>query len=429
MIRRRMLFTLHGSERMIKMKRWMITVLVCALLLSGCGAEAGVSSDLMVGIKANAVSSETSPEGTAGASDFGIRLLRECFEEGENVLISPLSVLSALAMTANGADGETLAQMEEVMGLDCTQLNGYLSAYMSALPENEYYKLSMANAIWYKDDPLLTVYEDFLQTNADYYQAGIYKAPFDEGTEEQINQYVQEHTDGLIPEILDEIPEEAVMYLVNALAFDAQWNSVYEQFQIRDGIFTAEDGNQKEIELMYSTEYAYLEDDFATGVMKYFRGTKYAFAALLPNEGVSVEDYLQTLDGQHLHELLREPQNICTYTRIPRFETEYSVEMSDILEEMGMQNAFDWKIADFSRMGYYEGKYICIGRVLHKTKLQLDAQGARAGAATAVEMVAEGAAEPPEDTRTVTLDRPFVYMLIDCENNLPFFIGTMMDMG
>ena len=142
-----------------------------------------------------------------------------------------------------------------------------------------------------------------------------------------------------------------------------------------------------------------------------------------------MEEYLEALDGTRFTQLLSQPQNICTYTRIPRFETGYSVELSEMLKELGMSDAFDWQIADFSRMGYYEGLYLCIDRVLHKTKITVDAQGARAGAATVVEMVAEGAAEGPEDYRTVELDRPFVYMLIDCENNMPFFIGTMMDMG
>ena len=93
-----------------------------------------------------------------------------------------------------------------------------------------------------------------------------------------------------------------------------------------------------------------------------------------------------------------------------------------------MPDAFDER-ANFAKMGEYDGKYMCIGRVLHKTAIRIDAQGARAGAATVVEMVAEGCVEAPEDTRTVELNKPFVYMLIDRENHLPFFIGTMTDMG
>ena len=408
------------------MRKWTALVLICALLLSGCGV--GQSSDLMLGIRANAVNVEVSAEGSAAVADFGLRLLRACLDGEKNVLVSPLSVVSALAMTANGADGETLAQMEQVLGLDCQSLNEYLSAYMAGLAQDEDYKLSMANAIWYKDDPLLTVYEEFLQTNADYYGAGIYKAPFDDSTKDDINAYVEDHTDGLVTDILDKIPEEAVMYLVNALAFDAKWQSVYEESQVRAGEFTNEAGERREVEMMHSEEYSYLEDELATGVMKSFRDGKYAFVALLPNEGVSVEEYLESLDGAHLATILSSPQSICTYTSIPRFESGYEAELSEVLKEMGMPDAFDWQVADFSRMGAYEGLYLCIGRVLHKTKIQIDAQGARAGAATVVEMVAEGCAEGPEEYKTVKLDRPFVYMLIDRENNLPFFIGTMMDM-
>ena len=98
--------------------------------------------------------------------------------------------------------------------------------------------------------------------------------------------------------------------------------------------------------------------------------------------------------------------------------------------EMGMTDAFDYRISDFSRLGTYDadGLNICINRVLHKTFISVSEKGTRAGAATAVEMVAEGALLI-EDYKTVTLDRPFVYMLIDCQTNLPFFIGTMMDVG
>ena len=104
--------------------------------------------------------------------------------------------------------------------------------------------------------------------------------------------------------------------------------------------------------------------------------------------------------------------------------------MSEVLQEMGMTDAFDWRVADFSRLGTYnvDGMNICINRVLHKTFFSVSEQGTRAGAATAVEMVAEGAMEIVE-FKEVVLDRPFVYMLIDCETNLPFFIGTMMNVN
>ncbi|MBR4057447.1 MAG: serpin family protein [Oscillospiraceae bacterium] len=406
----------------------LLLALVLVFSLTACGG-ANNANDLMKDVPAKAV--DVLPDmdaGAAAAADFGVKLFQNSMEEGENTLISPLSVLYALAMTANGADGETLAQMEQVLGMDTENLNSYMRAYLDLLPEAKDYKLSLANSIWFKDDPNFAVEQSFLQTNADYYGAGAYKAAFDEATKNDINNWVKEHTDGMIPEIIDEIPDEAIMYLVNALAFDAEWAEVYEEFQIREGSFTTEAGVQQDVDMMHSEEHAYLEDDMATGFIKYYKDRKYAFAALLPNEGVSVSEYVSGLSGAHLQELLSAPQDITVYATMPKFETEYSVEMSEVLQEMGMKDAFTWQLADFSRLGSYdaEGVNIYINKVLHKTFISVFEQGTRAGAATAVVMEAGGAAMDPE-YKEVVLDRPFVYMLIDRETNLPFFIGTMMD--
>ena len=411
------------------MKRLIAILLVFALGMTACSQVS--ANDLMKDVPAKAV--DVLPDmdaGAAAAADFGVRLFKTSMEEGENTLISPLSVLYALAMTANGADGETLTQMEKVLGMDVDNLNSYMLAYLDLLPESKDYKMSLANSIWFKDDPNFAVEQSFLQTNADYYGAGAYKAAFDEGTRNDINNWVKEHTDGMIPEIIDEIPDEAIMYLLNALAFDAKWADEYEEHQIREGRFTMEDGTRQDVDMMHSEEYTYLEDDLATGFIKYYKDRKYAFVAMLPNEGVSVSQYVDSLTGEHLRELLNNPQDLTVFASIPKFETEYDIEMSEVLQEMGMTDAFDWQVADFSRLGTYnvDGMNICINRVLHKTFISVSEQGTRAGAATAVEMVAEGAMEIVE-FKEVVLDRPFVYMLIDCETNLPFFIGTMMNVN
>lgn len=406
-----------------------LLVLAMALGMTACSQVS--ANDLMKDVPAKAV--DVLPDmdaGAAAAADFGVRLFKTSMEEGENTLISPLSVLYALAMTANGADGETLAQMEQVLGMDVDNLNSYMLTYLNLLPEAKDYKMSLANSIWFKDDPNFAVEQSFLQTNADYYGAGAYKAAFDEGTRNDINNWVKEHTDGMIPEIIDEIPDEAIMYLVNALAFDAKWADEYEEHQIREGRFTMEDGTRQDVDMMHSEEYTYLEDDLATGFIKYYKDRRYAFVAMLPNEGVTVSQYVDSLTGEHLRELLNNPQDVTVFASIPKFETEYGIEMSEVLQEMGMTDAFDWRVADFSKLGTYnvDGMNICINRVLHKTFISVSEQGTRAGAATAVEMVAEGAMEIVE-YKEVILDRPFVYMLIDCETNLPFFIGTMMNVN
>lgn len=403
-------------------------LLVCtmAVNLTGCTMEVQ-TKNLMEGVTPNEVNAlDDLSTQNADVTDFAIRLFKASEESGKNTLISPLSVLCALAMTVNGAEEETLEQMEALLGITAEELNLYLYSYMKNLPQGDKYKLSLANSIWFTEDERFTVNQDFLQTNADYYGADIYKAAFDNQTCKYINNWVKEKTDEMIPEILDEIPVDAIMYLVNALAFEAEWSEIYEKNQVREGVFTKEDGTKQNADFMYGMESAYLEDEKAAGFMKYYKGSKYAFVAMLPNEGVSVSKYIASLNSESVNALLTNPQHTTVHTAIPKFETEYAVEMSEILKTMGMAKAFDSDNAEFGGLGTSTTGNIFINRVIHKTFISVGEKGTKAGAATVVEMT-DGAVAEPREPKKIYLDRPFVYMLVDCENTIPFFIGTMMD--
>lgn len=401
----------------------MISVMAAvAVMLASSGCSSAGQEDLMQGIVPNEVEASTDVvQESVAVTDFGVRLFQAGFEEGANTLLSPLSVLCALSMTANGAAGDTLSQMEDVLGLSSASLNTYVHTYLEQLSGEKVLKL--ANSIWVKESDGFAPNQDFLQINADYYNAGIYQAPFDENTLKAINEWVAEKTDGMITNILDQIPEDAVMYLINALAFDAQWKEIYKNHQVRQRIFTTQSGEEQSVSMMFSDEMLYLEDDYATGFVKYYKGQDYAFAALLPKEGITLSEYVQTLTGEHLTELFTNSVNVHVDAAIPKFEAEYSTEMSGLLAEMGMPDAFDSKRADLSRLGIAGGN-LYIDRVLHKTYITVTEQGTRAAAATAVEIKEECAVEYSE-TKTVHLTRPFVYFLIDTKTNTPFFIGTV----
>lgn len=411
------------------MGKIILIVLVLALLttpffLYSC--QKSQATDLMAGIKAQTVDKVSlTSDKTSALADFSIKLFKESFDGNKNTLISPVSVLYALAMTANGMHGNTLAQAEDVMGLPRDTLNSYLHTYIESLPYGEKYKVSLANSIWLKEDGDFEVKQDFLQKNADYYGAGVYKAPFDDSTLKEINKWVEDNTDGMIEKILDNISDDAVMYLINALAFDAEWQTTYKEHQIRDGKFTAEDGTKCDIKLMHSAESLYLEDEKAAGFIKHYKDSKYAFVALLPNEDITLSEYVAGLDAMHLWELIDSPQRVPVNAALPKFESEYDIELSDVLKTMGMTDAFDFDSADFSALGSHKKGELAIGRVLHKTYVSVTEQGTRAGAATAVELL-NGSAGPRE-TNTVVLDRPFLYMIIDCENSLPLFVGAVTD--
>ena len=141
-----------------------------------------------------------------------------------------------------------------------------------------------------------------------------------------------------------------------------------------------------------------------------------------------MSEYINSLDGASIAAMLANAESRTVQTAIPKFETEYKVEMNDILEAMGMPKAFDNKRAEFGGIGEWSEGPIYIGKVFHKTYIQVGEKGTKAGAVTAIQMDGATSADPIE-IKQVHLDRPFVYMLIDCETNTPFFIGTVMDVG
>lgn len=403
------------------MKKLTAILLSLTLLLCGCDSSAAGATNLMEDVPVRIVCLAKHPDRSTEVTDFAVRLFQTCLIDEKNTLISPLSVLSALGMTANGADGETLSQMETVLGSDREKLNYYLYSLMDGQSE----QLKLANSIWFRDHDL-NVKDVFLETNANYYQADMFQAPMDTATLDAINSWVEEHTDGMIPKILENLDPDTVMCLINALTFDAKWEDVYESHQVGESTFTLENGIPLTVEYMKSTEHAYLEAENATGFIKYYEGRNYAFVALLPKEGMTVAEYAETLTGEGVQALLSSPQDIVTYVTMPKFETEYDVNMAYFLQDMGMMDAFNEDTADFSQLGTSENGNIYISKVIHKTRISVAEEGTKAAAVTAV-IAAEGAAAPIEDYRRVTLDRPFVYMLIDCRENVPIFIGTLMD--
>lgn len=396
---------------------------VCVLSVSGCAAGAASVRDLTKGAKnaqTQTLYDTSAVQDTAAAlTGFGAKLLQNEMQE-ENPLVSPLSVASALSMTANGAVGETKTQMEQTLGADTGSLNAYFSVLQASLGNDK--QLKAANSIWMKDTDTLHVEDAFLQKNADFFGAGIYSAPFDDSTKTAINDWVSKHTDKMIPKILDEIPSDAVMYLVSALAFDAKWDRPFKSYEVWDGAFTARNGQEQTGDFLHGAVGQYLSDEHAEGFLKPYADGKYAFAALLPDETTNIENYVNQLTGERLHAILASPIDESVEIALPKFKAEFSAELSGNLKALGMTDAFDGANADFTALGTSDEGNIYISRVLHKTFIQVDEEGTKAGAATAVEATTESAALYPH---SVLLNRPFVYMIVDLETGLPIFLGAL----
>lgn len=368
-------------------------------------------------------------EDISSAINFAVNLFK--LSDGENKdemnkLVSPVSVLIAIAMIANGAEGETLQQIEQAFGMSIKELNSFIYSYVNSLPEGEKYKPNLANSIWINEYKNFTIDANFEEDNKAYYDAGIFNEAFNKDTEKKINEWVNNHTDGMIPKIMENINEDNVIYLLNALAFEAEWEEPYGS--VSNGIFTCEDGTEVGAEFLYGNESRYIEDSMVTGFAKYYKDESYAFIALLPNEGVTVSQYIQSLSADRIEYIiwsaLYEQIHKEVDTVMPKFTIDYSAELSSILQQMGIQNAFDPGKADFSGVGNSSSRDLYINQAIHKTHIEVNERGTRAGAVTEMDLPESA----PMDPKEVRLNRPFVYMIIDCENNLPIFMGTVRDL-
>lgn len=364
----------------------------------------------------------------ADAADFAVELLKGNMkgQNGDNVMVSPLSVMTALAMAANGAGGDTLDQMLAVLGenQDMDDWNRNLKAWTEGFDGMEKTKLAVANSVWFREDGELALEKGFLEKNAFYYDTDIYQIPFCEESLGSINAWAEEKTGGKVKNILDQIEEDAVMYLVNTVVFDAKWMRAYEEFEVHDGTFTNARGEKEEVSYMYATQSTYMEDENAVGFVKPYK-EGFSFVAIKPNDGISPEEYVESMDGERFRELLSGAKtDVIVETGLPKFEAEYKVDLGGILADLGMEDAFDWQKADFGGMGAFPDKNIYISKVVHRTCISVGELGTEAIAAT--DSCAAAAAEEPEmEIYYVYLRSPFVYAIVENETNVPVFIGIL----
>lgn len=405
----------------------LVLALVLLLSLPGCGVRA---QELTADFEPQVM--DTTTDLTAGGeavTDFALSLLREERSGSVSVLLSPVSILNALGMVANGASGTTLKQIETATGMSLHQLNDFLYTYRMSLPaDSKTCKAALANSAWLRDT--FRVEDAFLRSCVNYYSAEVYRSAFDGGLVTDLNRWVSKKTDGMISDLLEKEPgAQTMLYLVNAACFDAKWETPYTKENVRtDGIFTAASGKRQTADYLDSHETIYLSGNNVSGFLKPYDGGKYAFVALVPDEGVTLADYLRTLTGEHLYQLITDHHYADVQASIPKFTARSELELEEPLRAAGINDLFDVSAADLRGLGSApNGNTLYVNSVLHKTYLELDENGTKAAAATSLDVNA-GAAPPSEDVKTVTLDRPFLYMVVDTHACVPLFMGTVTSM-
>ncbi len=352
-----------------------------------------------------------------------LRLLESEYAQhaGENVILSPLSIEMAMAMAANGAEGQAKEAVETLLGMDVTTLNALLGSYM----EREDGTLSLANSVWLNKSMEALVNDCFQNTMTERYHAqqGLF-TPYSEADAAAINAWVKEKTREKIDSIVTEdiLTDDALAILVNALYFGGKWVDPFEEWQVSDGKFHAETGDQ-DAQLMFQRLGTYFETGGYTGFAKPYRDG-YQFIGILPNEEGPVD-----LTGLDVDAFLdSETYDYDVDIRIPKFELDYSASLVDTLKNLGLGSLFEecglsGILTDEAKADDYEAH---ISDVLHKTYMKMYEEGTEAAAVTAVIVECCRAAIPVEkEVKEVFLDRPFAFLIRDTRSGQVIFCGVI----
>ncbi|MEY8316104.1 serpin family protein [Oscillospiraceae bacterium 50-58] len=426
------------------MKRTLSLLLACALglgLLSGC-AQASAAKELTA--PKLSVTPSNSEEVNGALAGFGLELLKKTRDaNGEtamnsdmdhvpfSTLVSPLSVALALSMTANGAAGNTLAQFQDMLGggVDLVELNtacAQLMADYRGLGSST--KCAIANSLWV--DPEGQIKDEFIGQCRGIYDAQVFSAQLSEpGIVKDLNGWVSQHTNKMIPEIIDQpFPEETACLLVNALYLKNSWLSEFDPLSTHTMDFHHAGGPDSQVEYLrkFDTQLSYLQGKGAQGVVLPYDDGRLAFVAILPDlypDSPDFGQWLNNLEGNSLSQLINNREDaIFLSFAMPKFSAEWKGNLEDTLPLLGLEDAFVPGAADFSSLGDNPEGYF-INQVIHATKIEVNEKGTEAAAATVV-AAESGAAAPPQEGITLILDRPFLYGIVDLYTGVPLFLGT-----
>jgi serpin B len=367
-----------------------------------------------------------------GGGHFGFNLLHKLLEQApqESHFISPFSILMAFGMTMNGAEADTYTQMQEVFGLQDMsreEINRAARELIDLLTGfDDKVVFNIANSIWYRDT--FSVEQDFLDTNQHYFDAAIEAADFDDPeTVDRINQWVSDNTEGLIEEIVEgPIDPLTVMYLINAIYFNGEWTIQFDPDDTDRKPFHRPDGTTVEVDMMRISEVEnmqYTSGEDYQAVNLYYGDAGYAMTLVLPDEETGLDNWLQNKTWNDWRELTGSFSSVTLNLEMPKFELEYEVDgFGDILQDLGIIDAFDYTISDFSRINPAQDD-LYISDTRHVTFIRVDEEGTEAAAVTSVEVSVTSGPLQVE----ITFDRPFFYVIREVESITILFMGTMTD--
>ena len=363
---------------------------------------------------------------------FAFNLMKTVSEsdelQGKDFMVSPLSISFVLGALNNGATGQTSEEILSAIGFEgsnANDINEYCKTILQGYPNvDDLVDMKIANAVVLKEG--YEMKKGFSNALADYYEAYVRTMKFDSKAVEAINDWCDEHTEGMIPEIIKKIPDGACLFALNALYFKGEWANKFEKKDTEKADFTNIDGSTSKTQMMQKEDwFDYTSNDlWATVRLPYGNGS-YGMYVLLPHEGKSIYDVIEALDGETWEATRRKMYGNKVNLKLPSFETETSIDLREIMKALGMKRAFDPSKAEFGEMLVKTNGNLYLGLLLQKSKITVNEEGTKAAAVTIGGMV-DGAAGPPAEPEIINFhaDRPFIYLIQENSSNAIFFIGT-----
>ena len=371
---------------------------------------------------------ESMEETVDGMNQFALHLFQELPEE--NSFFSPYSISVAISMLDNAAENNTKAELEKMLGIkDLTIHNLNIKTLMSSFDDKGAI-LNTANSVWWSDGITNfkeTMKDDFLDPLRYYYEADVSQVDFTKSkTVDQINDWIGDKTNEMIPKMLEKLDASTVMCLVNAVYFEGIWQNKFTKEQTwKKEFYGAEE--TVEVDMMQSgdLDLRYYEADGMRGIELPYEDSTIAMQIILPGEG-STQTIQEAFDSlttekqlEFLNALSESESKIITYLGLPKFSMEYEIDqLVKILKTLGMVNSFDKALADFGKIN----DLLYVSDVMHKARIEVDEEGSKAAAATVI-AASESEAISVGEIIEFLVDQPFIYVIRDTSTGTILFLG------
>lgn len=402
--------------------RFYVLVLLLTVLMSACETSKVSPQDNTPVVRPlNTREAQTVNSSNNFAFNVFARLNEK--EGSKNIFISPLSISMALTMAYNGAHTTTKDAIRQTLGFepaseeDINESFRSVSALLNGIDKTVNFRV--ANSVWHKHD--LTLQSNFVAANLKYFDARVQGLDFaNPASKDVINNWVKEKTGGKIDEIVKEIRQDHLLFLINAIYFKGSWSYTFDKKKTQDAPFYLTDGSSRTVKMMELKNARYLlhRDATKTIVDLPYGNKQFSMTLIIPAGEKKLADIAGELSLANLNSWLSKADSSSLALYMPKFTMEYEIKLKETLSAMGMAEAFGNQ-ADFSRMIEGMTSGMAINEVTHKTFVDVHEEGTEAAAVTSVDMIVTSL--PP----TIRADKPFIFLIREKSSGTILFVGKL----